>query len=1071
MSYSAAILLDTPQAFWRMNDAAGAASIADSSGNSRSATTGSGVTLGYSATSPFPHDSQTVSQHDGTDNARSAFTAGGVTDAFTAECWFNTDTIALGVPNHRIWFNGSDAATYCSISVQGGNPVVFGSVNIGGVQRTVAGTTALVTGRWYHVALVWDGTGGSLRIYLNGAQEGVAGTYAGASAGLASGTGYIGGYTTTGSTYMWSGKLAGIAYYASALTATQIAAHYADRLLYDYTSWSTDVTLDRIVLAEIQPAERLGAFTRDSTGQLPVFHSSINANGLTGSIVSTSNGGSQYADGLLVLRVLVEDGAAVSAVSVTLNGTTYSCTKAGGATRGNFKAEIWYLTSPVAGFSGTYEVTGPAAGVTVESSIWSNVDTSTPFGTVATNIIASSTPSLNVTATTSSYVIDAMIADSSVTATVGAGQTQDLNAVGAIATDRVVASHETGAATVAMSWTLSGVPGNLAQVGVAINGTSQAYYVSWANQAQTSVAKGGIYRRLDSVRISGTALTLRASVASTSANLGSYYYDSALQRLYVSTSSGFSPNTFAFVGAWFTIFLSSADPGFSDQPLYEPRLGGQIPQVGGEVAEEMFGATVFDSGTLKVANGDGVFDMLSRSWIWENKKVALKIGGSSLSYSDYATVATMRIITAQVDDLSLAVTVESMASILNRTIPARTFSAFDALAFGATSTTDGAIGTVGPNPIGTVEDCPLTRVGTEPLSRPLYMVSDRVYALSYSILVSALYAINDTTGERTKLTSATDYNYSVFGHLALTATTYATENGYSLRADLTDAAGDLRCGTVAHRILTLCGEDDANIDTAAFTQADADFTGTIGLFLNSQQSAAEIMRQLEQSAFMRVYVGSDGLWTCKVFDPLRATVGVLVDQDFVDWRADTIDQSAISEVRVGYGYNPSTGKYTQSTQTDSATQYGRETTDSHTINTYLRSEGDAADIAGKYVFLKQRVRAIIDASLTVMSLATVSPGDFVAVTRSRAPSPAGLYSSDVLMIRKLTVSLAPVIKVDVILDDMALVLRNVGAYADDTEIDWSTASATEKTTYNFYSDDDGYIDSSDVTTLDRRVYW
>lgn len=142
------------------------------------------------------------------------------------------------------------------------------------------------------------------------------------------------------------------------------------------------------------------------------------------------------------------------------------------------------------------------------------------------------------------------------------------------------------------SWTAAG------------GGLTNTYYCAFSTQIATSVVAGGLYRRLDAVKQNSTSLTSRASAALVDANLGSYFHDTANSRIYVSTSSGASPDTFPLVGAWFTLFFSTSAVDFSNQPLYAPLITGTLPTLVSEMPDALFGVSISETGTVELLNGE-----------------------------------------------------------------------------------------------------------------------------------------------------------------------------------------------------------------------------------------------------------------------------------------------------------------------------------------------------------------------------------------------------------------------------------------------------------------------------------
>lgn len=169
---------------------------------------------------------------------------------------------------------------------------------------------------------------------------------------------------------------------------------------------------------------------------------------------------------LLLVGISVEDTATADPSSVTYN--SISMTKLSSSTNGNTYSAIYYLVAPATGandvvvtFSSTMD------SVIVGAASWSNVDQTTPLGTVATNTGSGANPSISVTAAVGDIVVDVVSHAFSTAPTVDGSQSQLWNRVPAGSPNRGFASRETAAGTpVSMDWTVSA--GDWASVGVAI---------------------------------------------------------------------------------------------------------------------------------------------------------------------------------------------------------------------------------------------------------------------------------------------------------------------------------------------------------------------------------------------------------------------------------------------------------------------------------------------------------------------------------------------------------------------------------------------------------------------------
>lgn len=123
-------------------------------------------------------------------------------------------------------------------------------------------------------------------------------------------------------------------------------------------------------------------------------------------------------------------------------------------------AEFWLLNPATGTNQVSVTITGTLRGVVGVANSMSGVHRTSPIGVKdKTTGAAGTNPSLTLTGTRGgSLVVDAMAAEralTAVTATAGAGQTDDGNLSAGVPGVRGAASHETGGGSVTMSWTLS----------------------------------------------------------------------------------------------------------------------------------------------------------------------------------------------------------------------------------------------------------------------------------------------------------------------------------------------------------------------------------------------------------------------------------------------------------------------------------------------------------------------------------------------------------------------------------------------------------------------------------------
>ena len=145
--------------------------------------------------------------------------------ALTVEAWVSTPTAVTNYPAFVSY--GLDTTPYESYVLQaqtidGTHPADFWFLTGAGTHHQIFGTTHLAAGTQYHLAATYDGT--TAKLYVNGSLE--------ASASVSGSLYYPGGGLGLGRNYNrpannFSGSVKGAAIYSTALSATQISAHYS----------------------------------------------------------------------------------------------------------------------------------------------------------------------------------------------------------------------------------------------------------------------------------------------------------------------------------------------------------------------------------------------------------------------------------------------------------------------------------------------------------------------------------------------------------------------------------------------------------------------------------------------------------------------------------------------------------------------------------------------------------------------------------------------------------------------------------------------------------------------------
>ncbi len=215
--YAAAVLADVPYAYWRLDEAYGATTLADSSGNGRDATSAS-ISQQYPALG-----AGRLARYMGSSGMFSMpSNAAGFADTgkFTIEVLARFD--ASGAAYSQIFGVGiaSRNATSGILFMWSSNSPYIRLWNAGGTMVELRAPFSLPLYEWHHLALVYDGA--NLMIYVNGsvAVSVAADSYVAAAVRSLGGMG-MDNWGDPSAT----GHFSDLALYSTALTADRIALH------------------------------------------------------------------------------------------------------------------------------------------------------------------------------------------------------------------------------------------------------------------------------------------------------------------------------------------------------------------------------------------------------------------------------------------------------------------------------------------------------------------------------------------------------------------------------------------------------------------------------------------------------------------------------------------------------------------------------------------------------------------------------------------------------------------------------------------------------------------------------
>lgn len=219
--YPLTVLSDAPLRWYRLQEGAGAVA-ADSSGNGTSATySASGIT--YAQAGPLAEAGAMAVTLDGVTGKLVVPPYASFSAAWSIEVWI----LKTGTPPGTIIGQGRPGFFTLLLQLDAGGHLT---------DTITTSSAALNDGVWHHIVSTWNGAGTGA-LYLDGAlvgsNTGIFGT------NLGTDQMWVGGSPASGQ--LWSGTVAEPTFYAAALSAARVAAHYAAR-----TAWVGDTSDARI---------------------------------------------------------------------------------------------------------------------------------------------------------------------------------------------------------------------------------------------------------------------------------------------------------------------------------------------------------------------------------------------------------------------------------------------------------------------------------------------------------------------------------------------------------------------------------------------------------------------------------------------------------------------------------------------------------------------------------------------------------------------------------------------------------------------------------------------------------
>lgn len=534
-------------------------------------------------------------------------------------------------------------------------------------------------------------------------------------------------------------------------------------------------------------------------------------------------------------------------------------------------------------------------------------------------------------------------------------------------------------------------------------------------------------------------------------------------------------------------FTETGNPTLASGPTiktrhinYEKRvLSDSTANVSEEAVDLVAGRQRTTRGEISLDNSDKLFDKLSRAWNWKNKQARYRFGIDDIPFAEYQTTGRLVVddIAPREDSFTLSLVAGTEAWRHRFPITPH---------FGA-GLGEGVIGTRVPILIGSKSDIIPDLVDDEATNPNewVYRIADNTYQTLDA--VSAVYAINRSTGARTTLTLTTHYTVSLATCSITVLDAFDAgaeiEEKYEIRCDAVGqpaASGDTSTdylqlpGEVVHWILnTFLGRSDSVLDLDSFSTADTAAPFDLAFWIKRETTIREVLRGIERSVLGTIRPKESGIVGLYIWDPWSgdADAIALSDEDFSHFEADVKMGTVYYKTSVLYDENPAKkGSFEVETVTHDATRYLNSSENYLKIETYLKNSSDAQLIAQRINFLYRGINVEIDFAERGIRMMDHELYQRVKVTKTRASSTAGTLTSRLMELLEIEKDFVTP-RVTGRLGDLRGLVDVIGKWTEATAPTWSAATDEEKAASGFWTDANGLADASDLESAGVSRWW
>lgn len=593
--------------------------------------------------------------------------------------------------------------------------------------------------------------------------------------------------------------------------------------------------------------------------------------------------------------------------------------------------------------------------------------------------------------------------------------------------------------------------------------------VSWA------LYSGSIYRTavavidILSVTEETTVLTEVSSIAAISA--GEWYHGK--DYVYLQPSSG-TPYSKVIVFDY-KIYYANENIVFNGN--YYDGIVQSIPNVKQEKSGIYWGISIISGGNIILAN-DGSQDEIFKNYAWLNKNITILLGGEDLPYSEYKKQFKGKITRQKLSTSEMELIFEDTKNVLQMSIPTNVYNTDDYP--NLDSEDDGrvkalAYGTVFKIPVV----CTTKALGTSTSNHNFKILDTSVCSVQ---TINQVYVEDVAVSHQSG--SVSDASFK------LNTSTYSPGDfvTVSIVADISNPVEQIK--HIASNVLSIPYNSD-NYNTATISTAitETEIYPT-GLYIGETKSFLAVIGELMKSCMGYFFNDNDGLYAITVWD-------ILVEEDL-----DSIDYTDINEgsfsvsseiedvkkmVRIGWRKNWGSDTYAYKQLSSDTTEKEYDIVKSKTIPTLLSTLAGATILSGRLgmIFETETVKV---AFATKIQLAEKNIGDRIYLSVKRRDGDDNITWLDNLMgeINRIVKDYTDNI-IFIEMDDLKGIGYAVGHWTSDAPVfpenigggsaaiwdkGWSIAKKNfARANYGYWTDDDGFADSTDSTSYMKSRWW